>query len=100
LIAVVTTITPHLGSRRIEARVAHWSSPIRYAEDSLVTNLSHLGARIRGEFTEMPGLRLTVTQAQRRFGLDDATCEQVIDALVNAAFLHRRGNLICRSDIP
>ena len=65
-----------------------------------MTNLSHLRARIRGEFTEMPGLRLTVAQAQRLFGLDDATCQQVIDALVSAAFLHRRGNLICRADTP
>jgi hypothetical protein len=47
----------------------------------------------------MPGLRLTVAQAQRLFGLDAATCEQVIDALVNAAFLHRRGDLVCRPDV-
>jgi hypothetical protein len=38
-------------------------------------------------------------QAQRLFGLDAATCEQVIDAPVNAAFLRRRGNLVCRPDI-
>jgi hypothetical protein len=54
---------------------------------------------VHAEFTEMPGLRLTVPQAQRLFGLDAAMCEQVIDALVNAACLHRRGNVVCRPDV-
>ena len=43
--------------------------------------------RIRGEFREMPGLQLTLTQAQRLFGLDAAACRHVIDALVEASFL-------------
>jgi hypothetical protein len=64
-----------------------------------VTNASDLRLRVHREFTEMPGLRLTVAQAQRLFGLDRTTCEQVIDALVNGAFLHRRGNVTCRPDV-
>ena len=43
--------------------------------------------RIREEFKEMPGLRLTPAQATRLWGLDDHTCRQVIDVLVAAAFL-------------
>jgi hypothetical protein len=43
--------------------------------------------RIRGEFREMPGLQLTLAQAQRLFGLDPAACRHVIDALVAASFL-------------
>jgi len=43
--------------------------------------------RIRGEFREMPGLQLTLTQAQRLFGLDPAACRQVIELLVDASFL-------------
>ena len=43
--------------------------------------------RIRGEFREMPGLQLTLVQAQRLFGLDPAACRHVIDALVEASFL-------------
>ena len=45
--------------------------------------------RIRGEYVEMPGLRLTVAQAQRIFGLDRATCESVLEALAEERFLRR-----------
>jgi hypothetical protein len=45
--------------------------------------------RIRGEFNEMPGLRLTTRQAARLWGLDAVVCENVIDLLVRAAFLRR-----------
>ena len=48
--------------------------------------------RIRGEYTEMPGLRLTVTQAQRLWGLDRAECETVLSALVDGEFLIRNRN--------
>jgi hypothetical protein len=43
--------------------------------------------RIQGEFTEMPGLRLTPAQAQRLWGLDRNVCDQLLDALVKANFL-------------
>jgi len=43
--------------------------------------------RIQGEFTEMPGLRLTPAQAQRLWGLDRNVCEQLLDVLVKADFL-------------
>jgi hypothetical protein len=43
--------------------------------------------RIREEFREMPGLRVTPAQATRLWGLENETCRAVIDALVAAAFL-------------
>jgi len=43
--------------------------------------------RVESEFREMPGLQLTLAQAQRLFGLDPAACRHVIDALVEASFL-------------
>lgn len=43
--------------------------------------------RVRQEFCEMPGLRLTPEQAGRLWGLERETCRAVIDALVGAAFL-------------
>jgi Fic family protein len=52
----------------------------------------HLVARIRGEFVEMPGLHLTLAQAQRLWGLDERTCREVLDALVDMRFLARRRN--------
>jgi hypothetical protein len=45
--------------------------------------------RVRGEFLEMPGLRLTPQQARRLWRLDEAACEKVLGALVDARFLAR-----------
>ena len=43
--------------------------------------------RIEGEFLEAPGLKLTIPEAERRFGVDEITCEAILDALVDAAVL-------------
>ena len=43
--------------------------------------------RIRGEFREMPGLRLTVPQAERLWQLGHDDCETALDALVQEGFL-------------
>jgi hypothetical protein len=43
--------------------------------------------RVRAEFDEMPGLRLTPAQAARLLGLDRGSCERVISVLVRSAFL-------------
>jgi len=45
--------------------------------------------RIRGEFLEMPGLRLTPQQARRLWRLDETACDAVLGALVDAHFLAR-----------
>ncbi|HXW07489.1 MAG TPA: hypothetical protein VD833_19795 [Vicinamibacterales bacterium] len=47
--------------------------------------------RIRGEYREMPGLRLTVAQARRLWQLDSATCQTALDTLVAEGFLTRTG---------
>jgi hypothetical protein len=49
--------------------------------------MNELIGRIRGEFLEMPGLRLTVRQASRLWGLDEGACRRVIDVLIGASFL-------------
>ena len=43
--------------------------------------------RIRGEFLEMPGLRLTLTQAQRLCGVERTLCQRVLAILVETGFL-------------
>ena len=50
----------------------------------------HIISRIRGEYLEMPGLRLTEKQAQRLWGLDSASCAHVLEALTEARFLCRK----------
>ena len=43
--------------------------------------------RVMAEFREMPGLRLTVAQATRLWGIEQDVCHRVIEALVASAFL-------------
>jgi hypothetical protein len=49
--------------------------------------MNELVGRIRSEFLEMPGLRLTVLQASRLWGLDEDSCRRVIDVLIGSSFL-------------
>jgi hypothetical protein len=48
--------------------------------------------RIRGEFLEMPGPRLTLAQAIRPWNLDAGTCAIALGLLVTARFLRRTGD--------
>ena len=45
--------------------------------------------RIRGEYLEMPGLKLTVPQAARLWHLDQPSIEQLLNVLVADGVLHR-----------
>ena len=45
--------------------------------------------RVQGEFLEMPGLRVTEAQARRLWGLDAASCDALLGALVDAKFLFK-----------
>jgi hypothetical protein len=55
--------------------------------------------RIRGEFLEMPGLRLTPEQARRLWRLDERSCDAALDALVDARFLAKtRDGAFVRQD--
>jgi len=55
----------------------------------LLTTTEETLRRIRSEFLEMPGLKLTVAQARRLWGVDQRTCETVIEALTRSKFLTR-----------
>ena len=46
--------------------------------------------RIRGEYLEMPGLRLTLAQARRLWDLDERTCAQLLQSLTDQRFLCHR----------
>lgn len=43
--------------------------------------------RVRDEFTDVPGLELTMPQAVRLWGLGVDDCRYVVDALIDAGFL-------------
>jgi hypothetical protein len=55
-------------------------------------NRQQLLVLVRGEFLEMPDLWLRLDQAQRLWGLDRRTCEELFESLVDARFLARRPN--------
>jgi hypothetical protein len=48
--------------------------------------------RVRAEFLEMPGLRLTAAQVERLCGIEQTTCKAVLGALVDARFLRVSAN--------
>ena len=61
--------------------------------------LEHLVHRVRAEFLEMPGLRLTMPQARRFWGLEEELCEAILSRLVEARFLRRtRDGAFARHD--
>ena len=45
--------------------------------------------RVRAEFLEMPGLCLTIRQAQRLWCLEPRACEAVLKSLTDSRFLRR-----------
>lgn len=45
--------------------------------------------RVKSEFLEMPGLRLTIDQAARLWALDHQTSRRILDRLTAAGFLLR-----------
>lgn len=59
------------------------------------TELADAVRRVRGEFLEMPGLRLTPAQAARFWAFDAAFCNEVLASLVDARFLvHSRAGFV------
>ena len=62
--------------------------------------ISGLLTRIRGEFLEMPGLRLTSAQAARLWAVDRRTSDWILNGLTTAGFLlrNRDGAYLLASD--
>lgn len=60
----------------------------------LEATLNDLAVRVRGEYEEMPGLRLTVSQAARLFNLSADVAHAVLEHLHRSSILScsRRGS--------
>jgi len=52
----------------------------------------HVLERIRAEYLEMPGMRLTIGQVQRLCGVGEAVCLLAMDTLVQSNFLCLNSN--------
>ena len=85
-----TAVTP--GTAATPSRPTRVSPGNRGGDDLLT--------RIRGEYLEMPGLALSLDQAQRLWNLPRQDCERVLDALVDAGFLAcPRLGMFVRADV-
>ena len=60
------------------------------SESLTVVTHAQLLRRIRSEYVEMPGLRLTAAQARRLWGLDATACHDLLERLITERFLQRR----------
>ena len=63
------------------------------AQQRSVAELVHL---IRSEYLEMPGLKLTPTQARRLWNVDEDSCKAIFEDLVDLRFLDRTGAVYTR----
>ena len=63
------------------------------------STLNQLAPRVRAEYLEMPGLSLTLEQAQRLWNIEGRTCKALLTSLIDARFLHRteRGLFVLRA---
>jgi hypothetical protein len=64
--------------------------PLRGAERRDSIRRAAVMRRIAAEFSEMPGLVLSVPQASRLLGLDEEACERILAALAREGLLRRR----------
>jgi hypothetical protein len=69
-------------------------APSRSEEHDLHT----LQSRVSAEFREMPGLKLTVSQAARLFSIEAGRCERVLGALVDRGVLATDGRAFASAD--
>jgi hypothetical protein len=60
------------------------------SESLTIVTRAQLLRRIKAEYLEMPGLRLTVAQAGRLWGLEAPACLDLLERLIGERFLQRR----------
>ncbi len=60
------------------------------SESLTIVTSAQLLRRIKAEYIEMPGLRLTAAQAGRLWGLDGPVCLDLLERLISERFLQRR----------
>ena len=65
-------------------------APAKVREDTSRGSRTHtLLEQIRAEYAEMPGLSVTLPQAQRLWAVDQATCEEIFSRLISRGVLKR-----------
>ena len=57
--------------------------------EEFIEAVAHCTRRAEAEYREMPGLSLTLSQATRLWGLDQATCTALFDTLLKRGIVKR-----------
>lgn len=76
-------------------RIPSFESPVDHGQRPITSDRwreALMLERAYSEFLEMPALRLTCRQAQRLWGLDEQSCLQLLEFLVDARFLCQSGD--------
>ena len=79
-------------SRNRASRVTTPSQTARPDDMRTMPAIREAILRVEGEYHEMPGLSLTLTQAARLWGIDRSTCELVLANLIERRVLKRAWN--------
>ena len=86
-----TPIRPRSPSKGLDTRrnfkLADVHKITHNAQARTVPAIQELLLRIEGEYREMPGLSLTMSQAERLWGLDRGTCSFVLTTLIKLRVL-------------
>jgi predicted transcriptional regulator of viral defense system len=74
--------------------------PALISQPATAATLHELLVRVESEYQEMPGMCVTLAQAQRLWGLDTTTCSFVLSTLVERRILKRtsRGTYVTFDD--
>jgi hypothetical protein len=70
-------------------QLAEVEGTVRKHQSGTPPAIRELLLRIEGEYREMPGLSLTVSQAERLWGLDSSTCAFILTMLVERRVLRQ-----------
>ena len=70
---------------------------LQHPSSPMPQETADLEIRLRAEFAEMPGMKLTLPQASRLFHVDPGECESVLRELVRRGELSSDGTAFARA---
>jgi hypothetical protein len=79
---------PQLNSQ-LDSRRRPEASSLPHTNHAVYIDPIDARERIRSDFEEMPGLCVTLMQAQRLWSLDESTCVVALSALVSEGYLRK-----------
>jgi hypothetical protein len=78
-----------VGNGRVQPRLSPGSEEISLTETLTIVSKDEMLRRIHSDYLEMPDLRLSPSQAQRVWQLDEQTCTELLKSLTEEGLLQR-----------